>query len=80
MRDWMPDFTLFLPPPQKNKPIIQILQALSSVTESFISDMHRDIMVSEEAKKQLQEAHEQIVLALEERDGERAEQAVKVSF
>lgn len=64
----------------KNKPIIQILQALSSVTESFISDMHRDIMVSAEAKKQLQEAHEQIVQALEERDGEKAEQAVKFHF
>ncbi|MCH1981674.1 FadR family transcriptional regulator [Ruminococcus sp. OA3] len=64
----------------KNKPIIQILQALSSVTESFISDMHSDIMVSAEAKKQLQEAHEQVVQALEEHDSEKAEQAIKFHF
>jgi GntR family transcriptional repressor for pyruvate dehydrogenase complex len=64
----------------KNKPIIQILQALSSVTESFISDMHSDIMVSEDAKKQLQRAHEQIVQALEEKDCQKAEQALKFHF
>lgn len=64
----------------QNKLIIDILQALSSVTETFVYDMRGHILAQGAYKKQLQLSHEQIVRGIERKDFSIAEKALKEHF
>lgn len=64
----------------QNKLIIDILQALSSITHTFIYDMQGYILSRGKYKKQLQLSHEQIVQGIEQRNFPMAEQALKEHF
>ena len=64
----------------QNKLIIDILHALSSITESFIYDMRGHILAQGEYKEQLQLSHEQIVQGIEQKDFFIAERALKEHF
>jgi len=47
-----------------NTLIINILQALSEVMDKFIADLRSEILVQEDSRKQLQDAHNEIVRSL----------------
>lgn len=52
----------------RNKLIINILQALSEVMDKFIEDLRSEILIQEDSRKQLQDAHNEIVKSLVLRD------------
>lgn len=64
----------------QNKLIIDILQALSSITGTFIYDMRGHILAQGEYKESLQLSHEQIVQGIERKDFPMAERALKEHF
>ncbi len=52
----------------RNTLIVNILQALSEVMDKFIEDLRSEILANEDSRKQLQEAHNEIVKSLVLRD------------
>ncbi len=64
----------------ENQLIVEILQALSHVMDTFIQDLRREILVDDDARDSLQKAHENMVLALSRRDGELLEAAYRAHF
>lgn len=63
-----------------NKLIIDILHALSSVMDIFISDLRREILSNSYSGDQLQESHEKLVECIERGDKEGAHQAMLNHF
>jgi GntR family transcriptional repressor for pyruvate dehydrogenase complex len=64
----------------QNKFIIDILQALSSLTANFIHDTRGYILSQGTYKEALQLSHEQIVQGIEQQDFSLAERALKEHF
>lgn len=64
----------------QNKLIIDILQALSSITSTFIYDMRGHILAQSSHKEELQIFHEQIVQGIEQKDFSMAKKALLDHF
>ncbi|MDV4151139.1 FadR/GntR family transcriptional regulator [Clostridium sp. AL.422] len=64
----------------RNKLIVDILQALSEIMNRFITDLRREILLTEESKVKLQESHNNMVKSLINRDKELAYQAINKHF
>jgi GntR family transcriptional repressor for pyruvate dehydrogenase complex len=64
----------------ENTLIINILQALSDLLDQFIYDLRRDILRTEDSRKILNEAHDEMVRSLVTRDKNLAYQAISKHF
>jgi GntR family transcriptional repressor for pyruvate dehydrogenase complex len=63
-----------------NQLILEILQVLSNVMDIFISDLRRQILRSDKGKNYLQNAHEQMVICLKNKDRQGACEAMTEHF
>lgn len=64
----------------RNILIMDILQALSELIDQFIADLRREILSSEDSKKILYEAHDEMMKSLILRDKDLAYQAINKHF
>ena len=64
----------------QNQLIVEILQALSSVMDSFISDLRRDILAREGRRELLMEAHAGMARGLRLRDRALLEASLREHF
>lgn len=64
----------------KNPLIINILQALSEIIDQFIVDLRREILSTEDSKKQLMEAHSDFLKSLVNKDKQLAYEAINKHF
>ena len=63
-----------------NQLILEILQVLSNVMDIFISDLRKQILRSDKGKNYLQNAHEQMVICLKNKDRQGACEAMAEHF
>ena len=63
-----------------NPLIMVILRAMSETIDSFISHMREKMMKDEVYRKKLQDAHQGIVLALQDRNGTEAVRMMREHF
>ncbi len=64
----------------KNTLIVSILQALSEVLDKFIVDLRREILIQEDSRKELMEAHNEMIKSLVTRDKRLAYEAINKHF
>lgn len=73
-------FHVLIAQASQNQLIIQILGALSETIDGFITHMRIKILSNETTRRQLQESHQAIALALRDRNGPLAAQKMREHF